>query len=113
MKTTKRASLVAGVAASVCMLAAPAGFADEAEDSSAAFEANKANVAAIRGVAEAEATVTTHENGLTSAVVGLSALKMLVVKQNEDGTLTYGHVDSDADVEEFVNSETTSAPEEE
>ena len=113
MKTRRRASLVTGVAASVCILAAPAGFADEAEDSSAAFEANKANLAATRGVADAEATVTTHENGMTSAVVGLSALKMLVVKQNEDGTLTYGHVDSDADAEEFVNSETASTPEEE
>lgn len=110
MLISRKMSLVLGVAASAGMLGGPAVLADEAEDNSAAFEANKAELAATRGVAEAEATVTTHENGLTSAMVGVSALKMLVVKQEEDGTLTYGHVSSEEAVEEFVNSETTSGP---
>lgn len=108
MIVSRKQSLLLGVTISAGMLGAPAVLADEAEDNSAAFEANKAELAATRGVAEAEATVTTHENGLTSATVGLSALKMLVVKQGEDGTLTYGHTSSEEELEEFVNSETTS-----
>lgn len=113
MKARSKYSLALGVATGVCILGASAVSADEAEDSSAAFEANKAELAATLGVAEAEATVTTDENGTTSAVVGLSALKMLVVKENDDGTLTYDHVSSEEDMEKFVNSETKSTPAEE
>ena len=79
------------------LLAGQAAIADEAEDNSAAFEATKSELAATLGVADPGSTITTHENGMTSASVGLSALKLLVVSQDEEGNLTYAHVSSDAD----------------
>jgi len=112
MKRTFDLSLVLGFAASLGILSAPAAFAEEAEDSSAAFEASKEALAATLGTSTPESTVTTHENGMTSAVVGLSTMKMLVVKQNDDGTLSSGHASSEEDVEAFVTSESTQTLEE-
>lgn len=79
------------------LFAGQAAMADEAEDNSADFEATKSELAATLGIADPGSTITTHENGMTSATVGLSALKLLVVSQDEDGNLTYAHVASDAD----------------
>lgn len=87
--------------------------AEEAEDSSAAFEASNEELAATLGVADPESTITTHDNGLTSAVVGVSALKMLVVRENEDGTLTYGHVSSEEEAEAFAAATDSDKPAEE
>jgi hypothetical protein len=87
--------------------------AEEAEDSSAAFEASNEELAATLGVADPESTITTHDNGLTSAVVGVSALKMLVVRENEDGTLTYGHVSSEEEAEAFAEATESDKPAEE
>jgi hypothetical protein len=79
--------------------------ADEAEDSSAAFEASKAELSATLGAAEAESTVTTHENGMMSAVVGASSMKMLVVRKNDDGTLSYAHASNEEEAQAFLESE--------
>ena len=107
-KTLLCASTAAGM-----LIGFPALHAEEAEDSSAAFEANKENLAATLGVPDAAATVKTHDNGMKSAVAGLSAMKMLVVRQNEDGTFTYGHAASEDDAEAFVESTHSHGPAEE
>ena len=103
-------ALAGGIA--LCGISATAA-AQEAEDQSEAFQSDVDRIAAERGVAEAESTVTTHENGMTSAVVGLSALKMLVVRQNEDGTLSYGHAENKAEADEFIASDDDGKPAEE
>jgi hypothetical protein len=96
--------LYAAALAGMSLLSVSAVSADEAEDSSAAFEANQEALSATLGVAAAASTVKTDENGVTSAVVGLSAMKMLVVRQNDDGTLSYAHVGSDAEAKVFAES---------
>ena len=87
--------------------------ADEAEDSSAAFEAENAALSATLGIAEAESTFEVDENGVMSVVAGPSTLKMLVVRKNEDGTLTYAHVSSEEAAEAFLSSTETNKPAEE
>lgn len=108
-----KARLHVAALAGISLFGFSAAFADEAEDSSAAFEADKAELAATQGVAEAESTVTTHDNGMKSAVVGASALKMLVVRKNDDGTLTYAHVSSEEEAEAFLQSTDTNKAAEE
>lgn len=103
----KRPQLRIAALAALSLLGFSAASAEEAEDSSAAFEAEKEAMAATLGVADAASTVTTHENGMTSAVVGVSALKMLVVRQNADGTLSYGHVSSEEEAEAFAEATDT------
>lgn len=92
-------------AAVVLGFTAGIAFADEAEDNSAAFQADLARTAAENGVADAASTVTTHSNGMMSAVAGLEHMKMLVVRKNADGTLSYGHVDSQQEADEFAASD--------
>ena len=109
-----RVKLASVVAAGALALGATA-WADnttEAEDDSAAFQSDLERIAAERGVAAPEATVTT-KNGMKSAVVGVSSMKMLVVRQNADGTLSYGHAATDEEVEAFVESDSTSKAAEE
>lgn len=89
------------------------GTAQEAEDQSEAYADDKARIAAERGVPQAESTVTTDENGMKSAVVALSSLKMLVVRQNEDGTLTYGHAANQEEADDFIASDDNGKPAEE
>lgn len=75
------------------------------EDSSAAFDrANKAMAAAM-GMPAADSTVTTHANGMTSASMGLEAMKMLVVRQNADGSYSYGHADSSNEAQDFMDGQ--------
>lgn len=83
-----------------------------AEDDSAAFQSDLERIAAERGLAAPEGTVTT-KNGVKSAVVGVSMMKMLVVRQNEDGTLSYGHAATDEAVDAFVEADDTSKAAEE
>ncbi|MGB5345663.1 MAG: hypothetical protein WBN23_05815 [Woeseia sp.] len=111
--TRKRPQLPIAALVAMSLLGFSAASAEEAEDSSAAFEAEKESMNATLGVAAAESTVTTHENGMTSAVVGVSALKMLVVRQNADGTLSYGHVSSEKEAEAFAKATDTDKPAEE
>lgn len=87
--------------------------AEEAEDSSAAFEADKAELAATHGVADSSSTFSVDENGVMSSVVGLSAMKMLVVRQDEDGNLIYGHADNMDQAEIFMESTESNKLEEE
>jgi hypothetical protein len=76
--------------------------AEVAEDSSAAFKADNEAMGAAIGLAAPEATVTTHENGMLSATMGLSAMKMLVVRQNPDGSVSYGHAATPEDARAFT-----------
>ena len=102
--------LCAGLAAG--MLGVSAAQAQE-EDSSAAFQADNEVLGAALGLPAAESTVTTHANGMTSATVGLSAMKMLVVRKNSDGTLSVGHVSSQEEARAFVKSGHSHGPAEE
>lgn len=109
----KRTQLHIAALAGLSMFGFSAAYADEAEDSSADFEASNEELAATLGVADPATTITTHENGMTSAVVGVSAMKMLVVRQNEDGTLTYGHVSTEEEAEDFAEATDSDKPAEE
>jgi hypothetical protein len=82
------------------------------EDSSAAFERANAELGAAMGLPAADSTVTTHANGMTSAHMGLEAMKMLVVRQNADGSYSYGHASSEGEAQEFMHSENTTQREE-
>lgn len=108
-KKAKHASVVLAGALALCGTVVSA---QEAEDSSEAFQADLERIAAERGVPAPSTTVTTKD-GLTSAIVGVSAMKMLVVRQNEDGTLSYAHAATDDEVDDFVEAETTSEAAEE
>ncbi len=87
--------------------------ADVAEDSSAAFKAGNEALGAALGLPAAESTVTTHANGMTSATMGLSAMKMLVVRQNADGSVSYDHAASAEDAKEFIENGHSHSPAEE
>lgn len=100
------------VLAGALALCGAAVSAQEAEDDSAEFQSDLDRIAAEQGVPDAAATVTTKD-GLTSAVAGVSAMRMLVVRQNEDGTFTYGHAATDEEVDAFVESDSTSPAAEE
>jgi hypothetical protein len=82
------------------------------EDSSAAFDRANAELGAAMGLPAADSTVTTHANGMTSAHMGLEAMKMLVVRQNADGSYSYGHASSEGEVQEFMHSENATKREE-
>ena len=86
--------------------------AQEAEDDSSAFQASNEEMGAALGLPAPESTVTTREDGTTSAVVGLSAMKMLVVRQNADGSMSMGHASSAAEADAFVNTQQTGPAEE-
>jgi hypothetical protein len=74
------------------------------EDSSAAFsKANEAMEQALN-LPSAESSVLIHANGMISARVGLDSMKMLVVRQNEDGSYSYGHASSESEAQAFVDS---------
>ncbi len=90
-------------AITICSLSAVAQ-AQVAEDSSAEFKAQMEAEGAALGYPAAEATVYTHSNGMTSARLGLEAQQMLVVRQNPDGTFSYGHADTEAEAEAFMNN---------
>lgn len=102
MKSHTKA-LVAGVLTG--LLSAGLAQAQEAEDSSAAFKADMEELGATLGVPATESTVTTHSSGMKSATVGVSAMKMLVVRQNDDGSFSYGHAASEEDAEAFVDAD--------
>lgn len=91
-----------GLAAILSLVTLPA-VGDEAEDLSAAYQADLERIAAERGIADA--VVTTNDAGVSSAVVGVKYLNMLVVRTNNDGTLSYEHVSTADDVKEFVSSD--------
>ncbi len=93
-----------GLAAAMLLVALPA-VGDEAEDLSAAYQEQLEQIAGERGISDAESTVTTNDDGVTSAVVGVKHLKMLAVRTNDDGTLSYGHVSTAEDVKAFVSSD--------
>ena len=95
---------VFGTTCVAAMLAVPAA-ADEAEDLSAAFQADMDRIAAEYGVADRGATVTEHENGMQSTLAGLANMKMLMVRKNADGTLSFAHVKNAEESEEFANSD--------
>ena len=78
--------------------------AQEAEDSSAAFKASNEALGSALGYPSADSTVTTHENGMMSAQMGLESMKMLVVRQNPDGTLSYGHAGNPAGAQAFIDN---------
>jgi hypothetical protein len=84
------------------------------EDMSAAFQADLERIGAAQASAAAGATVTEHSDGMRSAVVGVSHMKMLMVRKNADGTLSLAHVDSAEEAEEFAaaDSDDTAAEEE-
>lgn len=86
--------------------------AQEAEDDSAAFQAGQEQLGAALGLAAPEGTVTTRADGTTSAVLGLSGMKMLMVRQNSDGSISYGHAANAAQADAFLQSKQNPAAEE-
>lgn len=104
MIISRKMSLVLGVAASAGMLGAPAVLADEAEDQSAAFAAHMKALSATLGMAASATNRTVNADGSVTMNVGLENLKMLVVRENDDGTLSVAHSDSAEDAVEFINS---------
>ncbi len=109
IKTSLR--LCVGTAAALLLTAT--AVAQEAEDSSAAFRADKESLGAALGLPAPESTVITRSDGTTGAVVGLSAMKMLVVRQNPDGSVSYGHAANQAEADAFVEAAGQSGPAEE
>ncbi len=94
-------------------LASASTYAEVAEDSSAAFKAGTDALGAAVGLPAPEATITTHANGMTSATLGVSAMKMLVVRQNPDGTVSYGHAADMNDAKAFIEDTHDHGPAEE
>ena len=86
--------------------------AQVAEDNSAAFKADADALGAALGLPAAESTVTTDNNGMTSATVGLRGLKALVVRENADGSVSYGHVSTEAEASAFLSGQSATGPKE-
>ena len=83
-----------------------------AEDNSAAFKTDADALGAALGLPAAESTVTTNGSGMTSATVGLRGLKALVVRENADGSVSYGHVSTEAEARAFLSGQSTTGLEE-
>jgi hypothetical protein len=86
--------------------------AEVEEDSSASFERANSEMSAAMGLPSAESTVITHANGMTSARMGLEAMKMLVVRQNPDGSFSYDHAGSESEAQELMQNSNTTRREE-
>ncbi len=82
------------------------------EDSSAAFSEANAEMEASLRMPSAESSVKTHANGMISARVGLESMKMLVVRENEDGSYSYGHAGTESEAQEFTASQSGNQQEE-
>lgn len=113
MIISRKISLVVGVAASAGMLGAPAVLAGEAEDQSAAFAAQMEALSATLGMAASATNRTVNADGSVTMNVGLENLKMLVVRENDDGSLSVVHSDSTEDAVEFLSSDASEADAEE
>ena len=94
-------------------LASAGALAEVAEDNSAAFKAGTDALGAAVGLPAPESTITTHANGMTSATMGISAMKMLVVRQNPDGSVSYGHAANAEDAKAFIEDTHNHGPAEE
>lgn len=79
--------------------------AEEAEDQSAEFAAQMEALSATLGMSASGTERTVNDDGSVTMNVGLEHLKMLVVRQNEDGSLSVGHSSSADDAVEFINSD--------
>lgn len=85
--------------------------ASSASAMASAFESDMAKLAAQ--TKNANAASASRASGADGRVIGMTGLKMLMVKKNEDGTLTIGHVSDDASsVESFLESDNTGTEEE-
>ncbi len=82
------------------------------EDSSVSFSEANAQMEAALGLPSAESSITTGADGTVGARVGLESMKMLVVRQNEDGSYSYGHAGSESEATEFMESTSTPHQEE-
>ena len=85
--------------------------AEEAEDQSAAFAAQMDALAATLGMSASGTERTVNDDGSVTTNIGLEHLKMLVVRENEDGTLSVGHSSTAEDAVEFINSDDVDAEE--
>ena len=111
MKLFKIGLPCAAVFAALTSFSLPA-HAQVEEDSSAAFSKANEEMEAALNMPPAESSVMVHENGMISARVGLESMKMLVVRQNEDGSYSYGHASSESEAQAFVDSPSANQPEE-
>ncbi|MDJ0700012.1 MAG: hypothetical protein QNJ07_09165 [Woeseiaceae bacterium] len=95
------------------LLSGASAHADEAEDQSAAFAAQMEALSATLGIAASGTIRTVNADGSVTMNVGLENLKMLVVRENEDGSLSTGHSSSADDAVEFLDSDVSDAAAEE
>lgn len=96
------------VSAGAAALFAVSGVAvadNESEDLSAAYEADLDRIAGERGLADPASTFNQSADGVLSAVVGVSKMKFLAVRRNDDGSLSYEHVESGDEFEEFATAD--------
>ena len=116
MRKNMTTGRIAVVTAAVCALPAAVA-ADEisgAERTAKAFEADMARLTSEMNMAAKSAASTTSAEGHHGKVLGLERLKTLMVKKNEDGTFTIGHVSNNADaVVKFIESDKATGREEE
>lgn len=87
--------------------------ADEAEDQSTEFAAQMEALGATLGMSASGTERTVNDDGSVTMNVGLEHLKMLVVRENEDGSLSVGHSSSADDAVEFINSDESDTEEQE
>ena len=80
--------------------------ASDAKAMSAAFASDMARLESEMGTNIKARAAATSADGIHGTVVPISRMKTLVVKKNEDGTFTMGHVSDAKDVEEFMESDT-------
>lgn len=69
------------------------------------FADSRDGLGAALGQPSPESTVVTHADGTKSAIVGVSHMKALVVRKNEDGSFSYGHVASEDEARAFAEGD--------
>lgn len=80
--------------------------ASDVKAMAAEFESEMARLESEMGSGNKARAAATNANGIHGTVVPLSRMKTLVVRKNEDGTVTMGHVSDAEDFEEFMESDT-------
>ena len=97
-------SIVRGAACAVGLAAlSTAAFAED-ETGTESLPTALAEIEAKAGITAADKALRKNANGTTSAVPGLSHVKLLVIRENADGTFSTAHVSSDEEAEAFAES---------
>jgi hypothetical protein len=101
---TLKRSIVRGTAYAIGLAALSTAALAEDETGTERLPSALAELEAKAGITAADKKLRKNADGTTSAVPGLSHVKLLVIRENADGTFSTAHVSSDEEAKAFAES---------